>query len=134
MLIELQAQSSPGCPFVFLTPRRWETVQEKWEKKRKAGKADEWQNRDVCNNMLRSFKSFCRKAGISSNDEKLTLHCLRKSYAQTLADAGTPISTLKKLMGHSSIRTTEEYYLKSITANEERAGRVMEGVVGENLR
>lgn len=46
--------------------------------------------------------------------------CLRKSYAQNLTDVGTPTPTLKELMGHSSIRTTEEFYLRSSDANEER--------------
>ncbi len=64
---------------------------------------------------------------------KLTLHCLRKSYAQNLADHGTPISTLKKLMGHSSIRTTEEYYLRSTDANEMQAKRVLDELIGEVL-
>ena len=70
--------------------------------------------------MLRDLQLYCSWAGIST-DEKLTLHCLRKSYAQTLADNSTPISTLKKLMGHSSIQTTMEFYLKSSDANEQRA-------------
>jgi len=127
MLIELQNQSNPGCPFVFLTSARWERVQEKWANMRKTGKSAQWQNRDLCNNVLRNFQVHCQMAGIST-DEKLTLHCLRKSYAQNLADHGTPIATLKKLMGHSSIRTTEEFYLRSTDANEERAREVMEEV------
>jgi hypothetical protein len=50
----------------------------------------------VANNVLRNFKGHSLKAGISG-DEKITLQCLRKSYAQTLADGGTAISMAKNV-------------------------------------
>ena len=33
----------------------------------------------------------------------------------------TPVQTLKKLMGHSSIQTTMEFYFQSSDANENKA-------------
>ena len=129
-LTELQAEAPEGCPFVFLSLERWERVQEKWFIMYHGGSEKKWQNRYLVNGVLNRFKKQCRLAGIQSRDT-LNLHCLRKSYAQNLADAGTPSPTLKKLMGHASIRTTEEYYLKSTDANEERAcqslDRIMSG-------
>jgi len=127
MLAELQQESEPGCPFVFLTLDRWKKVQQKWNKMRKAGKSEEWENRHMANNMLSQFKRYCKKAGINT-DEKLTLHCLRKSYAQTLADHGTPISTLMHLLGHSSVRVTGQYYIRSTDANEERACQILDNM------
>jgi len=50
---------------------------------------------------------------------------LRKSYAQNLANNNIPIATLKNLMGHSSIRCTETYYLKASTPNEQAAVNVL---------
>ena len=58
---------------------------------------------------------------------------LRKSYAQNLADGGTRIHTLKKLMGHSSVKTLECYYIRSSDANEERARKVLEGLFPSRL-
>jgi len=130
MLIKLQEESSPGCPFVFLTTDRWSRVQKKWARFQKEDRAHEWQNSDVANNMLRNFKGHCRKAGINS-DEKITLQCLRKSYAQTLADGGCKINTLKGLMGHSSIRVTEQYYLKASDANEREAVQIIEQLMSD---
>ena len=127
LLLEVQAQATEGCPFVFLNPERWERVRAKWNQFQQEGRAAEWRNSHVCNNALRNFKARCRKAGIVTS-AKLTIHCLRKSYAQNLADAGTPIHTLKKLMGHSSVKTLECFYIRSSDANETRALSVLDGL------
>ena len=93
--------------------------------------AKEWQNRDLCNNVLRNFKLTCRDCGIitGADDEKTTCHCLRKSFAQSLALEGIPIVTLKQLMGHSSVRVTEQYYLKNSDANQIEACQVMQRIM-----
>ncbi len=124
MLVKLQNMATPQYPFVFLSDSRWRAVQKKWALYRAEKKTNQWQNRDMCNNLLRNFKGHCRKAGIKT-DEKFTIHCLRKSYAQNLANHNIPIATLKNLMGHSSIRCTETYYLKASTPNEQAAVNVL---------
>lgn len=53
----------------------------------------------------------------------LTLHTLRKSFAQNHADSGTPLATLKTLMGHASITTTERYDLQRSDENDKAAAR-----------
>ena len=83
----------------------------------------------LLNNVLRDFKKHCFLAGIKTND-KLTVHCLRKSYATNLANIGTPAQTLKKLMGHSSIQTTMEFYLRSSDANEKKVCEELERMMG----
>ena len=132
ILIAWQTHAPEGCPFAFLTPQCWQRVQLKWGQVYQAGQTDGWQNSDVANNLLRNFRLHCRKAGIvPAENEDLTLHCLRKSYAQNLADAGTPAPTLKKLMGHSSIRTTEEFYMRSSDANEQRACQALDRLMSD---
>ena len=64
----------------------------------------------------RDFKWFCKKAGIETTD-KLNIHSLRKGYGTNMANLGIPVHTLKDLMGHSSVTTTMEYYVKSIDEN-----------------
>ncbi len=130
MLVKLQIQSKPNNPFVFLTEDRWEIVQMKWSEVRTSKNIDKWFNRDICNNLLRNFKNYCRNSGIKTDEnEKITIHCLRKSYAQNLASNNVPMATLKDLMGHSSIRCTEQYYLKSSTPNQLAAVEVLNGLV-----
>ena len=77
------------------------------------------------------FKRHCRRVGLSTSD-KLTLRCLRKSYAQNHADIGGPPRTLKDLLGHASIQTTERFYLRRSDANELRACAALDKLMAEN--
>ena len=129
IMVELQSMVSEGCVFVFMSQERWLKVKSKWVLMREAGRQDEWENKFLLNNVLRDFKKKCFDAGIKTND-KLTVHCLRKAYGCNLANAGTPIQTLKKLMGHSSINTTMEFYLQSSDANEKKAVFELERIMG----
>jgi len=128
MLLKLHAEAPEGCPFAFVSLQRWPRLGKKWQKMLKGGNSNKWENRMVANNVLRNFRAACFRAGIRV-EEKLTLHCLRKSYAQNLADNGTPISTLKSLMGHSDIQTTSKFYLQSTDANEERACEALDRIM-----
>jgi site-specific recombinase XerD len=49
--------------------------------------------------------SYGEKIGVST----LAPHDLRRTYAQIGLDAGIPISQISKLLGHSSIATTQKY-------------------------
>ncbi len=129
LLLQLKEQSSSDCPFVFLTPERWDLVQEKWEQMRKEGRSREWTNNKLHNNQLREFKRYCKNAGIKTH-ERITQHCLRKSWACNLANNnGIPIKTLARMGGWSSITTCEKYYLKCADANEKKAVEVLNKLV-----
>ncbi len=54
----------------------------------------------------RRFKLACRKAGV---DKAIHFHSLRHSFASNLAQRGVSLYTIKELLGHSSIATTEIY-------------------------
>ena len=130
MLKRLHAQRTENCPFVFLTQRRLEIVKAKWQKLRKSGKSNDWENRHMLNGTLRNFKARCVRAGIKTN-LKFNLHGLRKSWATNLADSGkVPMHTLQKLGGWSDIKTCEEFYLRSSDANRERACEVLNELAG----
>ena len=131
LLVELQMESKERCPFVFLTRDRYLKVMERWDYFWQQGKSDQWKNRYLVNNVLREFHKNCRAAGINTN-EKITVHCLRKSYACNLANSGkVPIHTLLELMGHSDVSTCKDYYLKNISANKKKAVEVLEEMMGE---
>jgi integrase len=128
ILTKLQDEAETGNPFVFITKARFEELKLCWKEKYiDKNRAGDWIFRDVLPNALKNFKKRCKDAGIKFN-EKMTIHCLRKSYATNLANAGTPVHTLMKLMGHSNIATCQKYYLKSSDANEERAVKELEKI------
>ncbi len=47
--------------------------------------------------------------GIDDPRDKVVFHTLRHTFASWLAIQGTPILTLKELMGHKSLAMTERY-------------------------
>jgi site-specific recombinase XerD len=53
-----------------------------------------------------SFKRACNTAGL---DNAIHFHSLRHSFASNLVQKGVPLYTIKELLGHSSISTTEIY-------------------------
>ncbi|MCH7963783.1 MAG: tyrosine-type recombinase/integrase [Bacteroidetes bacterium] len=54
------------------------------------------------------FKRIVRKLGLN---EKYHFHLLRVSFGSHLLQKGIPISTISKLLGHSSIYITEKHYI-----------------------
>jgi len=60
-----------------------------------------------CGNYVsRKFKNACKAAGM---DQSIHFHSLRHSFASNLAQKGVSLYTIKELLGHSSISTTEIY-------------------------
>lgn len=128
LLLQLQEQAIPGGPFVFLDRDRWDRVKSKWQMYQQQGLERNWDNKAVHDNLLRQFQKNCKDAGIKSTD-KLTLHCIRKSWACNLADSSVPVHTLMKLGGWSSIETCQQFYLQSTDANEKKAIESIEKLV-----
>jgi site-specific recombinase XerD len=58
------------------------------------------------NYISRRFKKASKAAGM---DDAIHFHTLRHSFASNLAQKGVPLYTIKELLGHSSISTTEIY-------------------------
>jgi len=76
----------PGCPYVFWNPKtetRYQRINETFSRARK-------------------------KAGL----EHIQLKDFRRELGIVLAESGQPLHVAKTQLGHSSIRTTEEYYAK----------------------
>jgi len=47
--------------------------------------------------------------GVTDRRQKVVIHTLRHTFASWLVQIGTPLYTVSKLMGHSSIKMTERY-------------------------
>jgi len=62
------------------------------------------------------LKNFCQAVGelglndgITDRRQKLVIHSLRHTFASWLVQAGKPLYTVSRLMGHSSLKMTERY-------------------------
>jgi len=127
-LKELRKISSSDNPYVFLSDKRLEAVKAKWQELISEGKEEKWLNSMMILNTHRKFSQYCLRAGIKTSD-KLSVHSLRKGYGTNLANLGTPVHTLKELMGHSNIQTTMEYYLFSSDENKKKAVEGLNGIL-----
>jgi integrase len=111
---------------------RWQLCRagKPWKQEPKKGELEcvEWENRYMVNNVLRTMRLHVRQAGLKPS-ASLTIHTLRKSFAQNHANAGTPSATLKALMGPASIVTTEKHYLQRSDENLQAAVRRYENLL-----
>ena len=127
-LTEAISLASQSGGFVVLTPERFAHIQQEWRNCRKGkpwgGRAKHrpWLNRDMINNVLRNAKRHFRAAGITLT-APFKLHTFRKSFAQNHANNGTPVKTLAKLLGHSDIQVTMQFYNQVTDANLREAAR-----------
>jgi len=82
----------------------------------------------MVNNVIRNIRLHAQKAGLKLT-APLTVHTLRKSFAQNHTDSGTPMATLKEMMGHSSIQTTQQFYLQKSSDSEAAAVKRYESLL-----
>jgi len=58
-------------------------------------------------NYTRAWKRFLKKININSKK----FHALRDTFATSLIRRGAKLIEIKEILGHSSIKTTEKYYI-----------------------
>jgi integrase len=118
LLANLHTDSADGCPYVFLSPRRWEHL-------KKVRKAGTWiPTSALVNNLNRNFAVLRKRAGVV----KCTFHDLRRSCITNWA-RHLPAHVVQKLAGHSDIKTTQVYYLAVQEDDLERARQVQSAIL-----
>jgi integrase len=70
-----------------------------------------------------------KRAGV----EQRKFHSLRNTYATRLFEAGVPLKTVQKLLGHSSLTTTKKIYISVMPKEKynvvDKLNAMFEGVV-----
>lgn len=120
LLTAWQCIAPEKCSYVFMDHERWlyykqQVEQRQWSK-----------GQDLVNNILRRFKTLCRKAGV----KQYTVHDIRRSCITNWAKQ-LPIHVVKELAGHSDIKTTQEYYLSVQPEDITKAQKVQETLLGK---
>ena len=119
LLTAWQSLAPQGCPYVFMEQARWDYYLRQVKKGR-------WRHgQDLVNNLLRRFKTICRKAGTGQN----TLHDMRRSCITNWA-GHLPIHVVQQLAGHSDIRTTQKYYLLVQPQDLQKARAIQASLLG----
>lgn len=78
------------------------------------------------NNFARAWKRFLNRINI----EYKKPHSLRDTYATTLIRKGAIITTVKNLLGHSSIKITEKYYIYVFPDDKSSTANLMNDLIG----
>jgi integrase len=118
LLADLQASSTEGCPYVFIPSERWEHIQ----RLRKNGT---WKEKQfLINNLNRNLRVLRKRAGVA----KFTYHDLRRSCITNWARY-LPAHVVRKLAGHSDIKTTQTYYLSVQEDDLEKARQVQSAIL-----
>ncbi len=58
---------------------------------------------------FRNFRKIVDSAGLS---EKITSHCLRKTFGTRIYENGVPLLTISKWLGHADTKITEQCYVR----------------------
>ena len=92
----------------YLPPPAWEALQS-WltsrpVRKDRAAFISEHGKRLSVSGIQFILKGYCRKAGVH-----VTCHQFRHAFGRRMAEARLPVTTLQKLFGHRSPRTTQRY-------------------------
>lgn len=122
LLVDMQAESEEGCPYIFLPKRRWLHVLRKRHEGRWA------EDQALINNVDRALRTFRRKARVSH----CTLHDLRRSCITNWASE-LPVHVVQKLAGHSDIKTTQKHYLVVRQDDMDKARVINSRILGCNL-
>jgi site-specific recombinase XerD len=83
-----------------------------------------------------SIKKAIDRAGLNDPDVvknkggKITIHTLRHTFASRLVQAGVSLAKVSKLLGHSSVTTTEIYAHLAPNEVSEKATTVLNGLGG----
>jgi integrase len=75
-------------------------------------------------NLLRDFKKQLAKSGV----KEVRFHSLRHSAASLLLNYGVPVLVVSKILGHSKVSTTLDYYGHLIPLMQEEAARIMDEI------
>ena len=105
ILTDLQVSSHEGCPYIFVPFDRYQDILEKCSN----GNWDSVKTREnLIPHFSIHFKELRKKAGILKD---VTFHDLRSTALSGWCNNGMDINDVKNLAGHSSITTTQEFYL-----------------------
>lgn len=132
LLIDLRDYNAmtDQTPYVVLDRRQYETMAAKWQRYQ-TGKR-EWQNHDTANNTLTTFKRHVKWAGIAPQGS-LSLHVLRKCCITNWANHINNPEVVRKLAGHSDIKTTMQYYSKVTEEQRRKAAEVTDRLLETGL-
>jgi len=124
-LIRGLKDESDGSPYAFISLDRLALINAKTAAGTRRARAE------TCNNVLRDFRALQREAAVRLGVKDWIIgnvHDIRRTYGTWMANAGIPMHTLCRWMGHSDIKVTQQFYLQVGGQHDEAARQVVHGM------
>lgn len=80
--------------------------------------------------IVTNWQTDLREAFVASGNPNGHSHQLRDTFAVSLLEKGVPMEELSKLLGHTSIKTTERHYAPWVKARQDRLDALVVGTWG----
>jgi integrase len=110
LLINFQERRPEGYPYVFLSPKRYDRIQQTRRGTSKR-KKNSWSIQDANNSIINNFTEMFNEIKTLAGIKKGTFHDLRRTAITNWFYAGLEITEVMRLAGHSKYDTTLKYYL-----------------------
>jgi site-specific recombinase XerD len=93
-----------------------------------SGEGDE---ESITKNWAKYYITPCFKAAGLDDGRHMKSHRLRDTFAVDLLEKGVPLEEVSKLLGHTSIKTTEKHYAKWVKGRQDRLDSLVTGTWGK---
>lgn len=81
----------------------------------------------------RRLQRMLKLVGMEDLIGKFTIHSFRHTHATLLIDAGLPVKTVSKRLGHSNVETTFKYYVHDLPGRQEEAAAKFDEIMSEKI-
>lgn len=81
----------------------------------------------------RRLQRMLEKLGMNDLIGKFTIHSFRHTHATLLIDAGMPVKTVSKRLGHSNVETTFKYYVHDLPGRQEEAAAKFDEILNKKV-
>lgn len=80
----------------------------------------------------RWWEQDCEAAGIKSGADGYTIHGLRHMFTTLLLDSGEDLKVVSRILGHSSVRTTQDVYRHVSDSHKKKSIKKLPDLLGGN--
>lgn len=110
LLLKIKEEKSERCPYVFISPERYDRIQAT-RKGKSSRKKTVWTLQDANLSVINGFIDMFNEIKAMAGVKKGTFHDIRRTAITNWFYAGLEVLEVMELAGHSKYETTLKHYL-----------------------